>query len=378
MIDEAGVQERLRRTLNAIADRANPQESAVWAASVTPAPRPRLPRALAIAAVCCCLGATAIAIVVARDSGRRHGAPTVSVTPTTTTPSSVAALAPLSAHIDLPSSTIAAGSAETGYVVIDNNTGAAIPGGSCAPELAVALGNDQVHPQIAFTTPGCLRPPTIPVGSSRWPVTLRAVNESPCSLPGEPSNPPTRTCGLNGDPLPAGVYHTVFFGVPQIHPAPVEVDVVDSTMVSPCNATQLSITLGSDGAATGHLPQDFVLRNTSATNCTLTGAVRARQYDRSGHLLRGGSQEGSAYTFPAVPASPVVLVPGAFASFATEVEDVAAGTVSDAVQCPAAARTEFVLPNDGGVLYSPKALGGCLYGNVTVSNIVAGRTPPRF
>ena len=47
----------------------------------------------------------------------------------------------------------------------------------------------------------------------------------------------------------------------------------------PCKATQLSVTLGSDGAALGHRPQDFILRNASERTCTLQGAVRVRQYD---------------------------------------------------------------------------------------------------
>jgi hypothetical protein len=145
-----------------------------------------------------------------------------------------------------------------------------------------------------------------------------------------------------------------------------------------CKATQLSISLGSDGAALGHVPQDFMLRNGSATTCTLQGAVRVRQYDARASLERGGSEEGSAYTFPAVPARRVVLDSGAYASFATQVTDNPAGAASYAVQCSTPTRTEFVMPNGGGVLLSPKVLGGCDYGAVTVSNIVAGRVPPRY
>jgi Protein of unknown function (DUF4232) len=153
-----------------------------------------------------------------------------------------------------------------------------------------------------------------------------------------------------------------------------------STEALPCKSTQLTVTLGSGGGATGHLVQDFVLRNMSAKTCTLQSAVSVHQYDRRGSLLGGRSQEAQAFTFPAVPARRVVLRSGGYASFATEVGDVNTDGLSYSVQCPTPARTDFVLPNGGGVLRSPKVLGGCDYAGitVTVSNIVAGREPPTY
>src|SRR5262245_22852641 len=67
-------------------------------------PRPRRSRrTLAVAAVCCCVAAVAIAVAATRIPGRRHGAPMVSVTPTSTvtTGSSVAPVASVDTFADL-------------------------------------------------------------------------------------------------------------------------------------------------------------------------------------------------------------------------------------------------------------------------------------
>jgi Protein of unknown function (DUF4232) len=147
-----------------------------------------------------------------------------------------------------------------------------------------------------------------------------------------------------------------------------------------CHATQLRVTMGSGGGATGHLGQDFVLRNASDATCSLRGAVTVHQYDQRGRLLSGRSVQGDSFMFPAVPARLIVVRSGGYASFATEVGDVNTDGLSYSVQCPTPARTDFVLPNGGGVLRSPRFLGGCNYSGitVTVSNIVAGPKPPTY
>lgn len=185
--------------------------------------------------------------------------------------------------------------------------------------------------------------------------------------------------------VPTTVTTTTTSTIPRVStvsslPASSTTTVPASTEVLPCESTQLTVTLGSGGGATGHLVQDFVLSNTSAKTCTLQRAVSVRQYDQRGTLLSGRSQESQAFTFPAVAAQRVVLTSGTYASFATEVGDVTTGDVSYSVQCPTPARTEFVLPNDGGVIRAPKVLGGCDYAGVTVtvSNFVAGRSAPAY
>jgi len=153
----------------------------------------------------------------------RSASPTTLMAPTTTTASSPSGVV---SHIEVPSREIVSGGAMTASLVVDNHTGEPIDAG-CGPNLAVALGNEKVQPQIGFPAIGCLHPPRIPVGTSRWPLQLSALDYSWCSLPGEPSSPPTRTCGRNGDPLPPGDYRTVFFGtVALLHPDPATVRVL--------------------------------------------------------------------------------------------------------------------------------------------------------
>jgi hypothetical protein len=152
----------------------------------------------------------------------RNDSAEVVVAPTSTTIPTVRH--GVSARVELPSDTIVSGSKVEGTIVVENDTGTPIPEAGppihqigrvgCGQQWTVALGNDDVHPAIAFPSIGCLMPSneTLPVGTSRWPFELQAVDWSLCSLPGEPSQPPTRTCPSTGEsPLPAGDYRTEFF-----------------------------------------------------------------------------------------------------------------------------------------------------------------------
>jgi hypothetical protein len=137
----------------------------------------------------------------------------------------------VSARVDLPSDTIVSGSTVEGTIVVENDTGKPISradNNGCGQPWAVALGNDRVHPNILFPLVCMPSTETFPVGTSRWPFELQAVDQSPCSLPGQPSDPPTRTCEPGADtPLPAGDYRTEFFGgLKALNPTPLTVHVV--------------------------------------------------------------------------------------------------------------------------------------------------------
>ncbi len=136
----------------------------------------------------------------------------------------------VSARVELPSDTIISGSKVEGTIVVENDTGKPISRSGkdgCGQQWAVALGNDQVRPDIVFAAVCMPSTETFPVGTSRWPFELQAVDQSPCSLPGQPSQPPTRTCQPGTDtPLPTGDYRTEFFGgLKALNPTPLTVHV---------------------------------------------------------------------------------------------------------------------------------------------------------
>ena len=129
-----------------------------------------------------------------------------------TLPASSRSEAPLSARIVLPATTMRAGSSMTGHVVVDNNTGHALHATGCISLFAVALGNDEIAPRVAWAL--CLQRFTIPSGSSRYPVTVTARDLScpPCS---------------NGlpRPLPPGDYRAMLFQASPVVPTPPAVGV---------------------------------------------------------------------------------------------------------------------------------------------------------
>jgi hypothetical protein len=114
--------------------------------------------------------------------------------------------ASLSARIVLPVSTMAAGSSISGKVVVENNTGHALLATGCKSLFAVALGSDQISPDVVW--PMCLQTFTIPEGESSYPVIVTA-SYSTCSPP------------LCTDPsLPPGDYRAMLFQQTIVVPVP--------------------------------------------------------------------------------------------------------------------------------------------------------------
>jgi len=101
----------------------------------------------------------------------------------------------VSARIEFPSTSIVSGTAMTGYLVVDNETGVPLrlhTAGTCAPKWTVTLGNVQIPnvPQFSATcTPG---PLVFPVGETQRSFTLRAVcvATTECNGPSQSALPP--------------------------------------------------------------------------------------------------------------------------------------------------------------------------------------------
>jgi hypothetical protein len=124
------------------------------------------------------------------------------------------------AQIELPTTTIAAGSAITGYFVVDNQTGRPLDllSHGCTPKWAVGLGNDQIPNGPIFTTECTRRPLVFPTGVSQRSFTIRASYNSW----------PTGSCVHCPPTLPPGEYSASFAHLGGAFPpvAPVAVTVI--------------------------------------------------------------------------------------------------------------------------------------------------------
>jgi len=144
-----------------------------------------------------------------------------------------------------------------------------------------------------------------------------------------------------------------------------------------CFSSQLAVTLGRGGVATGHVGRLVSFRNTSATTCTLLGYPGMQMLDAAGHPIRTQVLRGTAITVPSVPERVVTLTPGALASFDLGYDD-ATGYGND--RCPTSARVEITPPNDFRSItiswriqpYGGGSVTHLRCGQITVSPVYAG------
>jgi len=116
--------------------------------------------------------------------------------------------ASLSARVVLPAHAMTAGSSMAAHVLIDNNTGHAVHVSGCGSLFAVALTRPGYRPAVGW--PACLQRITIPVGDTRYRVTIDATFMQ-CG-PGR-ARDGLRAClpGGHMPPLPPGTYHARLF-----------------------------------------------------------------------------------------------------------------------------------------------------------------------
>ena len=124
--------------------------------------------------------------------------------------------APLSARLELASSSMRAGSSLKGRVIVQNNTGQDLHVTGCGSVFVVALSSDEIQPEVLWPT--CAQPITIPVGESTYPATVQASYSS-CTNTSQPG--PNPRC-INGTPppLPPVDYRATLFQNPQVVPPP--------------------------------------------------------------------------------------------------------------------------------------------------------------
>ena len=151
--------------------------------------------------------AVLLALMLAGCSGGGHSA-----SRPTTAPTSAAAKIPLSAQLVLPSTTMTAGSIQNGKVVVQNNTGHALTVTGCRYLFQVRLVNASVR-QEDPAWPQCAEALTIPIGASRYSVSVSAAYD-PCTGPGG-------VCSAGPvEPLPPGEYQATLLQNPTVVPAP--------------------------------------------------------------------------------------------------------------------------------------------------------------
>jgi heat shock protein HslJ len=115
---------------------------------------------------------------------------------------------PLSATLELPTTTVEAGGTIEGEVVVQNDTGAPIELEMvCGSPFFIELRGDAAPQVLARTTAGCMPGLTLPVGASRWPVTV-TTEYGMCRPVDGLGDPDTPACSADGSmpTLPPGTY----------------------------------------------------------------------------------------------------------------------------------------------------------------------------
>ena len=121
----------------------------------------------------------------------------------------------LTAHVELKSTSIAAGAAMAGRVVVDNYSGHAAQATGCVSFFQVLLINSEVHASPSWYA--CAQNFAFPVGESSYPVTISA-SYGECSNDAASGGAPE--CPGGSPPLPPGVYQAKLFQTADIAPPP--------------------------------------------------------------------------------------------------------------------------------------------------------------
>jgi hypothetical protein len=131
-------------------------------------------------------------------------------------------------RFEIPSTTMRAGSAMEGRVIVTNNTGYLIHAGNdCGGQglFDVGLGNDKIKPQVDGS-PACLGSAfTVPIGESTWPVGVTAQYGACGETESYPALGIPRCRKGKPPALPPGDYRAVLFG-PLKFPNPIPINVL--------------------------------------------------------------------------------------------------------------------------------------------------------
>ena len=144
-----------------------------------------------------------------------------------------------------------------------------------------------------------------------------------------------------------------------------------SAAVQRCKLGDLKMRQGSTGGAAGSVAGMFILRNISATPCTLEGYPGMQLLDATGRPMTTHVLRGTSVVVPPIPVTLVTLAPGARGSFRWGYSDVPTGTET----CPTSASVEVTPPNDFSHATLASKMSPC-GGRVTVSPVQLGTAIP--
>jgi hypothetical protein len=156
-------------------------------------------RAMMAGAVVLAIGVSAVWIATGASSKPvPHSDPPMTVSTTTTIKHGV------TARIELEHDSLVQGSAESGMLIVDNNSGKPFDLGFCG------IGAQLVNGQVVYASlpmPACDR--LAPVGESRTKFTVHA-NQPMCEVDSNPAHSGPLLPPCEPDFLPAGTYHIAF------------------------------------------------------------------------------------------------------------------------------------------------------------------------
>ena len=205
-------------------------------------------------------------------------------------------------------------------------------------------------------------PRSTPSGSSTPSATIPSASAPSASAPaaapsdttaGSPSSAPGTTAPTTAAPVgttaPAAVTHSV--------PA--------------CTGSQIKVTPGQWGGATGHIGGAVLFRNTSRSTCSLYGYPGVAGLDSAGRQEVQATRvpRGFIGGLPTPTSHPttVVLAPGAVASAVVEGVDVPSG---NATSCPSYPSILVTPPGTRSSTHLSLAVPGC--GGIQVHPVVPG------
>ncbi len=138
---------------------------------------------------------------------------------TTSTTLATTDASPLTARIELPSTTLGRGETITALVVV-TNTGNNVRFFGCGTPFQIRLSSEAIEPEISWHT--CSEDFILSTGETTFEVPVPAVFNG-CD------NDPQSDCTVNDGLLPAGEYEARLYQHPRVvpDPEPIEVRVVD-------------------------------------------------------------------------------------------------------------------------------------------------------
>lgn len=138
---------------------------------------------------------------------------------TTSTTLATADVSPLTARIELPSTTLDRGETITALVVV-TNTGNNVRFFGCGTPFQVRLSSEAIEPELSWHT--CAEDFILSTGETTFEVPVPAVYNG-CD------NDPQSDCTINEGLLPAGEYEARLYQNPRLvpDPGPIAVRVVD-------------------------------------------------------------------------------------------------------------------------------------------------------